>query len=154
MSCCLILSSLYLDNLTSTAFFNPTIPANMKSIIALLVTVCVASAASLGPRDSSAESLAPRNFLAVCNAKRGESCAGSGQRACENNGGHSVRYYSPRLHSAANISPSRCCVSPRRRASSTGSTPTTARTRMRIVTAPMASASPTKLRTALAYWCE
>ncbi|KAH8722772.1 hypothetical protein GQ44DRAFT_686199 [Phaeosphaeriaceae sp. PMI808] len=49
----------------------------MKSIIAILTFACAASATSLGA-------------LAICNAHRGESCPGSGVRACEDNGGHSM----------------------------------------------------------------
>ncbi|OAL49112.1 hypothetical protein IQ07DRAFT_512308 [Pyrenochaeta sp. DS3sAY3a] len=52
----------------------------MKSFIAILTLAAVASAGAL----------APLNTLAVCNARRGESCPGSGQRGCENNGGHSM----------------------------------------------------------------
>jgi hypothetical protein len=60
--------------------------SKMKSAIAFLTLACAVSAASLTPRDT----------LAVCNAKKGESCPQSGQRACENNGGHSVS--SPPTH--------------------------------------------------------
>ncbi|KAK3217079.1 hypothetical protein GRF29_1g1899879 [Pseudopithomyces chartarum] len=49
----------------------------MKSFLAMLALTCAASAATLAP-------------LAVCNARKGESCPGSNQRGCENNGGHSM----------------------------------------------------------------
>jgi hypothetical protein len=57
---------------------NQAFSSKMKSIIAVLTLACVASAATLAP-------------LAVCNGKAGQSCPQAGQRACENNGGHSVR---------------------------------------------------------------
>ncbi|KAH4599477.1 hypothetical protein HBH82_203220 [Parastagonospora nodorum] len=46
----------------------------MKSIIALLALTCAASRAA----------------AAICNAGRGDSCPQPNQRACENNGGHSM----------------------------------------------------------------
>ncbi|KAL5429832.1 hypothetical protein PMIN06_012387, partial [Paraphaeosphaeria minitans] len=55
----------------------------MKSAI-IVFTFALASAAASIP-----DALAPRADLAVCNAKKGESCPGSGVFACENNGGHS-----------------------------------------------------------------
>ncbi|KAF2438711.1 hypothetical protein P171DRAFT_423044 [Karstenula rhodostoma CBS 690.94] len=56
----------------------------MKSAIAILTLACAASAASIP------DALLPRDALAICNAKKGESCPGAGVFACENNGGHSM----------------------------------------------------------------
>ncbi|KAK7189589.1 hypothetical protein DPSP01_001583 [Paraphaeosphaeria sporulosa] len=56
----------------------------MKSFAAIFALALAASAASIP------DTLAPRADLAICNAKKGESCPGSGAFACENNGGHSM----------------------------------------------------------------
>ncbi|KAH5351833.1 hypothetical protein HBI33_214960 [Parastagonospora nodorum] len=56
----------------------------MKSFVAIIALATAASAASLS------NPLFQRAPAAVCNGHSGESCAQPNQRACEDNGGHSL----------------------------------------------------------------
>lgn len=137
-------TSLSLYNSRLNYIFYQAFSSKMKNVIAIFALACVASAGTITP-------------LAVCNARKGDSCPQSGQRACENNGGHSVRqpptWNAPQScpSSTANIPSLRCCASLLPPESSTGSMPITARTPTSIATALMACASPTKTRRTLAY---